>query len=86
MLLQLRNQTMVVGALGIGVEQMMELWRRGECECAQPKQQHQTGHQQSAAARLAFGCRPKAHSTLLQNITAGRLQDYLTPMANLIVV
>ncbi len=42
-LLELRDQAVVMRALGIWVEEMVKLGRHREGECASPEQEHQTG-------------------------------------------
>jgi hypothetical protein len=48
-LLDLRDQAVVIGALGILVEQVVKLGRHREGEGANPQQEHQTGDGKPAA-------------------------------------
>ena len=48
-LLDLSDQAVVIGALGIRVEEMVKLGRHREGECADPQQEHQTGDGKPAA-------------------------------------
>jgi hypothetical protein len=63
-LLDLRDQAVVIGALRILVEAMVKLGRYREGERANPQQEHQTGDGKSAAPLWMLRCAPELHAPL----------------------
>jgi len=61
-LLDLRDQAVVIGALRIRVEQMVKRGRYREGKRAEPQQKHQTGDGKPAAPLRMLRCAPELHA------------------------
>jgi hypothetical protein len=66
-LLDLRNQAVVIGALRIRVEEMVKLGRYREREGADPQQQHQAGDGKPAPPLRMLRYAPELHSSQIMH-------------------
>jgi hypothetical protein len=80
LLLDLGNETLMVGAVCIPVKQPVELRRCGEGECDQPEQKYRPGGN-SHAAPLMLQCGQPFHPPTKEHHLCHFASDYFRPAA-----